>query len=121
MRVLLALVVLLLVTGCVSQPRRSAETLIASLDQPYYGEASDAGKDAGVNYRILMQRAVKRDPVALRRLIHLCTDRHFDGAALEVHAQYLRDLLELWGDAPFAGGTPRFVCGGASGNAVGFF
>ena len=102
MRALLALVTLALVTACANQPQPSPEALATSLDRPYYGEASDAAKAARIDYRVLMQRAIKKDLVALRRLIHLCTNRHFDGAAAEVHAQCLRDLLTLWGDVPFA-------------------
>lgn len=102
MRTLLSLIAFLLVAACTNQPQRSGEALAAYLDQPYYAEASDAARAAGIDYRVLMQRAIKKDPVALRRLIRLCANRHFDGAAAEVHAQYLRDLLTLWGDVPFA-------------------
>jgi hypothetical protein len=102
MRVFVAIVAVTQFMSCwaAGDARRSA--LAASLDRPYYGEASDAAKAVGIDYRALMHRAVAKDPVALRKLVQLCADPHFDGAGLEVHCQYLRDLLTLWGDEPFA-------------------
>jgi hypothetical protein len=104
MRPLLVILIFALVTSCASTTRLSQQrdALAVSLDQPYYGEASDAAQAAGVDYRALMQRAARNDPIALRRLVRLCADRHFDGAAAFVHCQYIRKLLELWGDAAFS-------------------
>ena len=106
------IVVAALLSSCaaprVADDNQSREALADSLDRPYYSEASDAAKAAGVDYRALMLSAVKKNPAALRKLVHLCTNPHFDGAGLEVHLQFLRQLLTLWGDRDFAAAIHRF-------------
>ena len=111
MRAIIAIAATVLLTSCsgARQVSESRGSLAASLDRPYYGEASDAAKAANLDYRALMLRAVAKDPVALRTLVHLCTNPHFDGAGLEVHLQHLRDLLTLWGDRDFASAIARFT------------
>jgi hypothetical protein len=65
------------------------------------GEAVEAGAAAGLDYGALLSRAA-HDTHALRRFVRLCTDRHFDGAALEIHLHHVRELLVWWGDRRFS-------------------
>lgn len=112
-RISLAVVVVALLSSCATPPRvsenRNPQSVADSLDRPYYGEASDAAKAAHINYRALMLRALRKDHAALRTLVHLSTNSHFDGAALEVHLTCLRDLLTVWGDRDFASAVGRFT------------
>jgi hypothetical protein len=65
------------------------------------GEAAEAGAAAGVDYGALLRRAA-HDKRALQRFVRLSVNRHFDGAALEIHLYYIRELLVWWGDQPFS-------------------
>lgn len=112
MRVSVAVVAVALLSSCATPQHvsesRNRQSVANSLDQPYYGEASDAAKAAHVDYRALMLRALRKDHAALRTLVHLSTNSHFDGAALEVHLTYLRELLTFWGDWDFASAVGHF-------------
>ena len=65
------------------------------------GEAAEAGAAAGIDYGAFLRRAA-HDKRALRRFVHLSVNRHFDGAALEIHLAHLGELLVWWGDRPFS-------------------
>jgi hypothetical protein len=113
MRALTSFVVLVLASCATDREPTSfipATVTAARFADATRGEAAEAGAVAGIDYGALLRRAAHNER-ALRRFVRLTTDRHFDGAALEIHLYHIGELLVWWGDQPFSAALARITSG----------
>ena len=76
--------------------------LVSNIGSFYLDDTEWQARQAGVNYRPVLDAALKRDRRALHTLFQLTADNAFDGAGADSHSCALWTLMAQWGDRDFA-------------------
>lgn len=90
----------LTMSGCFPQSRNPV--LVSNVSSFYLGETENQAKEAGVDYKPTLDKALDKDPGALHALFVLTSSGVLKGRGADSHAAMLWTLLTQWGDRRFS-------------------
>ena len=101
-RWIILLSALICVCGCFPQAKNPM--LVSDVSSFYLDDTARQARQAGVDYRLVLEAALDKNPRALGTLFRLTASGVLHGRGADSHAAMLWTLMNQWGDRNFSQG-----------------